>query len=175
MPSPRAAVPPPEAWPTIDDVAALLRARTKDNNGNELGHWTPDTRPTDAEVSLLIAKAAQAVSDELPGDVAIELYGSFSFVCQLMCVCMIEKSYFPEQVASGRSAYDKYWEEYLRAIAALQDRTAEEGGTLAASGIGNLGLVRPYGRWCTRWGLGSPPQFPELAGATVNYDDPCDD
>jgi hypothetical protein len=157
-------------------VAALLRARTKDNNGNELGHWTADTRPTETEVSLLIGNAAQAVSDELPGDVPIELYGSFSFCTQLMTACMIEKSYFPEQVASGRSAYDKYWEEYLRAIAALQDRTAQEGDGLGASGIGNLGLVRPPNPWsCTRWGLGSPPGFPELAGAVVNYDDPCDD
>jgi len=171
----RAAVPPSEAWPTADAVAALLRARTKDRNGNELGHWTADTRPTDTDVSLLIGTAAQGVSDELPGDVPIDLYGSFSWVTLLMTVCLIEKSYFPEQIAAGASAYEQYWTEYLRAVAALKDLVAGQGEGLAASGIGNLGLRRPYRGWCTRWGLGSPPGFPELANAVVNYDDPCDD
>jgi hypothetical protein len=32
--------------PTPTDVARLLRARTTDSNGTELGDWSEDTRPT---------------------------------------------------------------------------------------------------------------------------------
>jgi hypothetical protein len=172
-PAQLAAVPPPEAWPTVDDVAAHMRARTQDINGKELGTFTDATRPTDQEVSLLIASAAQAVASELTADVPIALYGSFSLCAIEMTACMIEKSYFPEQISAARSPYDQHWEQYLRYIEALKDRIPEGGaGGLAASGIGNLGLVRPYQGRCCDSGLGSPPQFANLECATVNYDDP---
>lgn len=165
-------VPPPEAWPTVDDVAAHMRARTQDINGTEIGTFTDATRPTGQEVSLLIGSAAQAVASELTADVPIALYGSFSLCAIEMTACMIEKSYFPEQITSARSPYDQHWEQYLRYIEALKDRIPEGGGDLGASGIGNLGLVRPYQGRCCESGLGSPPQFPALWCATVNYDDP---
>ena len=173
QPTVRGAVPPPEAWPTVDEVAALLRARTKDNNGVEVGTFNPDTRPTDQGAGELIANAAQAVAGELAADVPIELYGSFSFCTKLYAACLVEKAYFPEQVQSSRSAYDQYWAEYLRAIEALKDRLPTGGdGSLEASGIGVLGLRRPYGGRCCQSGLGSPPGYPELVCAVVNYDDP---
>jgi hypothetical protein len=51
---------------TIDatpaNVAALLRARTKDAGGNELGQWTPETRPTLAQVQETLDLAAGVVT-----------------------------------------------------------------------------------------------------------------
>jgi hypothetical protein len=171
----RAAVPPPAAWPTVDGVAALLRARTKDRNGNEVGTFSADTRPTATQVSAHIADAVQAVADELQADVPDTLYGSFAWCAKRYAACDIEKSYWPEQVASARSNYDQLWEQYLRAVEALKERLPGEvtDGSLEASGIGNLGLERPPGEWkaCR---LGSPPQFPGLECAVVNYDDPWD-
>ena len=170
----RAAVPPPEAWPTVDGVAALLRARTKTNTGVEVGTFTDDTRPTGTQVTAHIADAVQAVADELAGaEVPESLYGSFSWCVKRYVACDIEKSYFPEQVQSSRSAYDQLWAQYLRAIEALQARLPSEGdGSLQASGIGVLGLRRPYGGRCCQSGLGSPPGFPDRECAVVNYDDP---
>jgi hypothetical protein len=39
--------------PSVLDVAALLRARTKDVNGVEVGTFTDDTRPTSSQVLRL--------------------------------------------------------------------------------------------------------------------------
>jgi hypothetical protein len=164
----RAAVPPPESWPSADEVATLLRTRTKDTEGRELGRFTEETRPTGEQVGELIATGAQAAAIELPADVSIGLYGAFSVCVKLYTACKIEESYYPETIASGHSARDQYWEQYVRFVDSLSARIEAEGGGL--SGIGSLALVRPYpDRRASR--LGSPPQFPELATASVNYDD----
>ena len=168
----RGSLPPPEAWPTVEEVAALLRARTKDVNGNEVGTFNTETRPTDEGAGELIANAAQAVAGELAADIPTVLYGSFSFCVKLYAACLIEKAYFPEQVQSNRSAYDQYWAEYLRAVDALAQRIPSEDGSLEASGIGVLGLRRPWSGRCCTTGLGSPPGYPERVCAVVNYDDP---
>ena len=170
--SERAAVPEPEAWPTSDEVAVLLRARTKDTDGRELGRFTDDTRPTGEQVGELIATAAQQVAGELSADVPVVLLGAFTVCVKLYTVCLIEQGYFGEQVDAGRSARDYFWQMYERAILALSDRIDSGVGDdgLAGSGIGNLGLERPYGDPRVSR-LGSPPQFPDLATASVNYDD----
>lgn len=88
---------------TPDDVAALLRARTKDDHGVELGTWTEDTRPTLAEVEQLLALAAgQATDVDGPGEACAPLCRN---VIALHAACLIELSYFPEQVRSDRSPY----------------------------------------------------------------------
>ena len=171
--SERAAVPEPEAWPTSDEVAVLLRARTKDTDGRELGRFTDDTRPTGEQVGELIATAAQQVAGELSADVPVVLLGAFTVCVKLYTVCLIEQGYFGEQVDAGRSARDYFWQMYERAILALATRiesgVGDDGG-LEGLGIGNLALERPY-RDPVRSRLGSPPQFPDLATASVNYDD----
>ncbi len=48
--------------PDVREVAALLRARTVDEHGNDLGTFTPQTSPTDAEVRQLITHAASDVA-----------------------------------------------------------------------------------------------------------------
>ena len=53
------------ALPSTDDVAALDRARTRDNEGVELGQFTEETRPTNEQVETLISLVA--------GDVAMRV------------------------------------------------------------------------------------------------------
>jgi hypothetical protein len=89
---------------TIDatpaNVAALLRARTKDAGGNELGTWTPETRPTLAQVDETLALAAGIVEARV--GVPVDACASaFAVAVCFEAACMIEKSYFPEQVESG--------------------------------------------------------------------------
>lgn len=94
------------AWrPTVDDVAALIRARTKDASGNELGTFTDKTRPTDAEVNQLItngcAKVASVVGWDLPADAEHEA----THLAAIWTACEVELSYWPEQVRTDRSPY----------------------------------------------------------------------
>src|SRR5215471_17391851 len=88
--------------PTVDDVAALIRARTKDASGNELGTFTSATRPTDAEVEQLItngcAKVATLVGWTLPSDAEAEA----NHLAALWTACEVEQSYWPEQVRTER-------------------------------------------------------------------------
>jgi hypothetical protein len=52
--------------PEVDDVAALCRTRTVDSSGQEQATFTPDTRPTSAEVEDLIDQALVDVLAQLP-------------------------------------------------------------------------------------------------------------
>lgn len=112
---------PPEslAWtPTPDDLAALLRARTKDDNGTELGEWTDDTRPTLAEVQALIDMAAgELVGVDGPGDACASRCRA---AVAYRTACLIELSYFPEQVRSDRSPYTELKELADTALGSLQ-------------------------------------------------------
>jgi hypothetical protein len=94
----------PDYLPSTDDVATLLRARTKDDNGTELGKWTADTRPTDDEVARLIALAAREL---VPPDFAGPCTRSAQSAITYHAACLIELSYFPEQVRSDRSPYEE--------------------------------------------------------------------
>jgi hypothetical protein len=90
---------------TPDDVAALLRARTKDANGVELGAWTDETRPTITEVQSLLDLAAGQISGPTgPGDACAPLCRA---AIAYQTACLVELSYFPEQVRSDRSPYSE--------------------------------------------------------------------
>jgi hypothetical protein len=91
---------------TPANVAALLRARTKDAGGNELGAWTPETRPSLAQVQETLDLAAAVVTARV-GEPVEACTSSFAVAVVFEAACMIEKSYFPEQVESGRSQYDQ--------------------------------------------------------------------
>lgn len=126
-------MPLPDWAPTVADVGALLRSRTKDTNGNELGTFTADTRPTDGQVTAIIATVAGDV-ETLAADAALPetplvLYGSAKQLAVLATAMQVELSYFPEQVAQGRSPYDQ-----LKAL--YDDRLDRYTKALASVGTG---------------------------------------
>jgi hypothetical protein len=93
---------PPAYTPTTTDVARLLRARTKDATGVELGDWSAETRPTDTEVADLIDQATGPVLAELgrledPADPEryADLLPAARFLVTLGTACLVEKSYYP--------------------------------------------------------------------------------
>ena len=130
--------------PTVDEVAALLRARTKDASGNEVGTFTDMTRPTDAEVEMLItngcAKIASLVGWDIPGDAQAEA----THLAAIVAACEVETSYYPEQVRTDRSAYQQLWAmfqddrqafiDYVAALAPIGAVGAEIGTFDVASG-----------------------------------------
>src|SRR5262245_1252659 len=101
-----------DAWaPTPDEVAALMRARTKDSSGVEKGHWTSKTRPTLNEVMQIIKGASDDVADRF-GDVSAlpTIWDLLSEGIKFEAAMQIELSYFPEQVVTGRSPFEQYRE-----------------------------------------------------------------
>ena len=83
---------------TIDatpaNVAALLRARTKDAGGRELGEWTDETRPTLAQVDEALA-LAQGVVEARVGAPLDACASAFNVAVVFEAACMIEKSLLP--------------------------------------------------------------------------------
>jgi hypothetical protein len=115
---------------SVADVAALLRARTKNSAGEEVGTFNDDTRPTSPQVLTLIGQAVvdvQTVMGVSPPDYLADAAKSTATLRAAMCV---ELSYYPEQVRNDRSAYHDYAQMYEAQVRGLQDaaRGAAPGG-----------------------------------------------
>jgi hypothetical protein len=126
----------PDEWtPTPDEVARLLRARTKDANGAELGEWTDETRPTLDEVEGIIEQAIEIVAATTGRLLAEPCASGAHQVAGLLAAMLVELSYFPEQVRNDRSAYAEYKRLYDDGIAKVVE-CVEAGGGAASGGEG---------------------------------------
>ena len=154
--------------PTPTDVARLLRARTKDAHGTELGDWSDETRPTTEEVADLIDQAVGPVLARIgrlqaPVDEP-ERYSNVipaaRHLVALGAAMLVEKSYFPEQVLSERSAYAAYQTEYADCLESLiGDGEDGGGGGVLPSGGGDVAtwnlpsasVLYAYGGYGEHW------------------------
>lgn len=141
-----------EPWPlpVVDDVAALLRARTKDADGAELGTFTDATRPTADEVERLIARAYGDVSTQTGAVLGERLALEAAAMVALRAAMFVELSYFPEQVRTDRSAYQEYERIYDAGMTALRLAIEGESGEFG-SRFGTLRLETPNRRGGSVW------------------------
>lgn len=121
-------MPTSDYTPTLVPVGALLRTRTRDTNGNELGTFTANTRPTDGQVTELINTAVGDLSTAVGSDLAPEFHSSARAAAAYRAAMLVEISYFPEQVAAGRSPFEQLRQLWLDALKALRI-AVEEAGT----------------------------------------------
>lgn len=118
---------PPIAYdlPTVDDVAALLRARTQDDNDQEIGTFDDTTRPTGSEVDRIIKQAATVVYNSTGNLVALscenadQIREGAKYLISLLACCLVELSYFPEQVRSDRSAFQQYYDIFTNEVTGM--------------------------------------------------------
>jgi hypothetical protein len=104
--------------PTVDDVAALIRARTKDANGNEVGTFTDATRPTDAQAQQAIDHQVALLHTRV-GTIGPDCSGIAQMTVAYGAAAEIELSYFPEQQRTDLSPYTYLiarWEEYAAGV-----------------------------------------------------------
>lgn len=113
---------------SVSDVGALLRARTKDDNGNEVGTFNADTRPTATEVEQIITQAAFMVSAVANADVPSRLYDFGQHVVALRSAMMVELTYWPEQVQRENSPYEHIREMFTDALEAFKVALGDSGG-----------------------------------------------
>lgn len=128
-------MPVSEYTPTVTSVAAFLRARTKTRGGQEAGTFNPEasddrdrTRPSAEQVAEEISNALPDISGIIGVDIAEEHWDLARRVASLRTALLIELTYFPEQVATGRSPYaqlkdlyDEYWGNLLSAMGLDED------------------------------------------------------
>lgn len=128
---------PTSDWtPTVDDVGAILRARTKDVNGNEVGTFNTDTRPTGDEVTLLIPLGVSAVSNSVGADIPMPCQVDARYLAALRVAMAVELSYFPEQIGTNRSPYNSLRDQFnddLKRLSMCITNT-NSGGTTGANG-----------------------------------------
>ena len=105
--------------PSLRTVGSLLRARTRDVNGAEVGTFTPETRPTDEQVLGLIVSASNDVAAAVVSEIPEALWPAAASVASYRAAMLVELSYFPEQVATGRSPYEHIRDLYNTALANL--------------------------------------------------------
>lgn len=114
----------PIAWlPSPQQVANVLRARTKDDQSAEIGAWTANTRPTEYEVRGIIDTAA---SDTLAAvDLLYPEYddpdGAACSLCTYRAAMLVELSYWPEHVGplSQSTTFAEFrtlWEQGVEAL-----------------------------------------------------------
>lgn len=118
--------------PTVVDVGAILRARTVDTNGSEIGTFTLETRPTEVQVSSLVGQAVGDVVSGVGMDIPEQHWSDARAVAALGTAMLVELSYFPEQVTTGRSPYEQLKELYEARLSRL--RVTVTGGEVDGSG-----------------------------------------
>jgi hypothetical protein len=106
-----------QVTPSVDDVALLCATRTIDTSGSELGQFTSDTRPTDAQAGALIAQATTIVLAPLPDHLQQSLYPRIRQAVALQAAILVETSFFREQANAGTAvAMGASLQAMLRAI-----------------------------------------------------------
>lgn len=159
-------------YPSVDDVGAILRARTQDDDDVEVGTFTPDTRPTDAEVTRLIKMAAGVVygatgpmdDETLICGSADDLREGAKWWISMLAAMLVELSYFPEQIDEDRSAYEHYkalWDDDMMGFGVFRSAVIECGGTGPGPDDAGGGSQTPSWAfpvdvggmvgWATRW------------------------
>lgn len=115
----------PAEWaPTVDDVAALVRVRTKPADGQvPLGTFNTSTRPTEFQVETLITQAVGYVQSIIGTDLDEDLYDRAGNVAALYAAMLVELSYYPEQISTDRSPYEKLKELFDGAMSGLLGAT----------------------------------------------------
>jgi hypothetical protein len=156
----------PDAQTAVDyevtppDVAAVLRARTKDNESREVGLWTEATRPTVSQVEGLIEQARRLIAGTV-GNPGERCKASFEQAVLYQTAMLIELSYWPEQVRTDRSPYKQLEELFTRAIEGYE-----------ACAAGSFDPDRPIGVYSVR----TPSAPPSTRGSLiVNKNDPYAD
>lgn len=140
--------------PAVEDVASFIRARTKTQGGKEAGTFNPaaswddgsgeGTRPTAEQVGIEIAQALPKIEGvvgadipDAPGSDPDAYRNAAKRVAALRTAAIIELSYWPEQVNTGRSTYPQLKEmldeEYAQLLSDLGISTETGGGAVPAS------------------------------------------
>lgn len=148
----------PKWAPTMQDIAAKLRARTKDNKGNELGIFTASTRPTAEQVEVLIYDAVNDMNLIIGDSTNEKVFNYAKGIATIKTAMDVELSYFPEQIQQGMSPYPALERQLERDLKELYRVIDPDGSGGQAPGAAALLPKFTYPEdaggmvgWGTRW------------------------
>lgn len=131
-------MPYPEWLPEVNDLAAMMRARTRGGEfgASDTGVFDETTRPTAEQAQKAIEDAADIVIAKVGSNPQGAAENIARMAVKLRAAMIIELGYFPEQAGTQQSPYSSYREEYADVIkdaieAAIE---TEDGEEVAAGG-----------------------------------------
>lgn len=119
--------------PTVEQIAKILRVRTKDGDGNDVATFTDETTPTGDAVEGLIQQAIDELHADFGSTPPLEFGKRIRAVTALRAATLVEEGYYAEQTGTDTTVYQTlivtYRAEMARLINAiqLQDLFAEGG------------------------------------------------
>lgn len=128
---------PVEDWtPTVAEVAAHIRARTKAAGGTEAGTFNDQTRPNQQQAEAMIANALRSVSGKLHAvePCSDDLLADAKNAVALRAAMAIEASFYPEQVSTSRSNFSQLKSMYDDDVKALAEAVVLECGQTPGDG-----------------------------------------
>lgn len=135
--------------PTLDDVGALLRARTVNSVGVEVGTFTDTTRPTADQALAIVKQAARDLVLKVGPTIPEQYMEDAKQLVALRAAMLIELSYYPEQIRSRDSQYERYKELYDQGLPSLLDIVAgaegSETDTESTGGMPHFGFPTDRG------------------------------
>lgn len=125
--------------PSVALVASHILPRTYDDDGNQVGTFNGKTFPTDVQAIDIIRAAVASISFQVGvDDIEDEKIVDAGKSCAaLLSAARIERSFFSQDVASGRSPYDQLMQEYkmeLKGFVSAVERLAD--GDLVGASAG---------------------------------------
>jgi hypothetical protein len=114
--------------PTVQDIAQMLRARTRNQAGDLVRDFTDDTLPTAEDVTGLINSAIDDVSGAIGADIPDEFFDTAKVLVVYLASANVELSYWPDQASATNSMYDKLMARYNAKLEQLLEELASETG-----------------------------------------------
>jgi hypothetical protein len=131
-------MPASDYTPSVQDIALMLRARTRDANGDLVSDFTSDTIPTDLDVTGLIQSAVDDVSGAIGPDIDSGYFDTAKVCCVYLASANVELSYFPEQAVANQSMYDKLMTRYNAKLTQLLEDLEMDVGSGGGASDGEM-------------------------------------
>jgi hypothetical protein len=118
------------AWgPSVADVSAVIRARTKVKGGRDTGVFNSKTHPTAVQVEKLIRQACRRVSTKIGRNPCTDdLRMDAGSAAALYTAMLVEQSYYPEQTTREGSSFKSLQSLWKDAIGALEEAVEDQCG-----------------------------------------------
>lgn len=118
-------MPAPTWAPSVEEVAAIMHARTKaTGSGAFLGTFTSSTRPTALQVASMIEAAAVEVGASRTLSLTSQPVAAAAI--RYLVAMNVEASFFPNQVGDDPDLVEFYERGFLRLLASLDVLLAAE-------------------------------------------------
>lgn len=115
---------------TVDEIASYIRVRTRDVNGDEVGTFNTDTRPTADEATVKAQQASRYVSLKLGAPLSAWVTANLATITDLSAIYaawMIETSFYDDGTTEEESlaeSLEQQWTDTLSALVASIDNEA---------------------------------------------------